>query len=75
MGRGWREEEGARKLLNIQGLFPTSLRVVHPSKEEVRIKHQEVYMEKQGPPGQTQTQKGNLQRVEARTWDECRYSI
>lgn len=74
MGRGWRED-GERKMLNIQGSFPASLRVVQPSKEEVRIKRQEAYKDKQGAPDQTQTQKGNLQRVEERTWEEHRYRI
>jgi len=40
---------------------------MHPSKEEVRQKCQEACMGEQGAPGQTQTQKGSLQRVEART--------
>lgn len=75
MGRGWREEEGRRRMLNIQGSFPASLRVVQPSEEEVRIKLQKAYMDKQGAPGQAQTEKGNLQRVEERTWDEHRYRI
>ena len=40
---------------------------MHPNKEEVRQKCQDACMDKQGAPGQTQTQKGSLQRVEART--------
>lgn len=51
MGTGWREEEGRRRMLNIQGSFPASLRVVQPSEEEVRIKLQKAYMNKQGAPG------------------------
>ncbi|PKU46491.1 rna-directed dna polymerase from mobile element jockey- hypothetical protein [Limosa lapponica baueri] len=37
------------------------------NKEEVGQKHQEACMDEQGAPGQSQTQKGSLQRVEART--------
>jgi len=40
---------------------------MHPSKKEVRQKCQEVCMDEQGAPGQTQAQKGSLQRVETRT--------
>ena len=40
---------------------------MQPNKEEVGPKHQEACMDEQGAPGQTQTQKGSLQRVEART--------
>ncbi|KAK4819916.1 hypothetical protein QYF61_014651 [Mycteria americana] len=40
---------------------------MHANKEEVRQKHQEACMDEQGAPGQIQTQKGSLQRVEART--------
>jgi len=39
---------------------------MHPNKEEIRQKCQEACMDEQGGPGQTQTQKGNIQRVEAR---------
>ncbi|PKU47462.1 hypothetical protein llap_2202 [Limosa lapponica baueri] len=40
---------------------------VCPNKEKVSQKRQEACMNAQGTPGQTQTQKGSLQRVEART--------
>ena len=40
---------------------------MHPNKEEVRQKCQVASMDEQGVPGQTQAQKGSLQRVEART--------
>jgi len=39
---------------------------MHPSKENIRQKHQEAYMDEQGAPGQIQAQKGSLQRVEVR---------
>ncbi|GAB0179943.1 mitochondrial enolase superfamily member 1 [Grus japonensis] len=39
---------------------------MHPSKGEVRQKRPEACMDEQGAPGQTQTQKGSLPRVEAR---------
>jgi len=38
---------------------------MYPNKEEFRQKCQEACMDEQGAPGQTQTQKGILQRVEA----------
>lgn len=37
---------------------------MHPYKEEIREESQEVCMDEQGAPRQTQTQKGSLQRVE-----------
>jgi len=40
---------------------------MHPGKEIVRQKRQEACMDEQGAPGQTQTEEGSLQRVEART--------
>jgi len=40
---------------------------MHPLKDEVKQKHQEACIDEQGAPEQTQTQKGSLQRVEART--------
>jgi len=40
---------------------------MHPNKQEVRQKKQEVCMDEQQAPGQSQTQKGSLQRVKART--------
>ncbi|GAB0208974.1 cAMP-dependent protein kinase inhibitor alpha [Grus japonensis] len=39
---------------------------MHPKKEEVKQKHQEAPTDEQGAPGQSQTKKGSLQRVEAR---------
>ncbi|GAB0178237.1 mitochondrial enolase superfamily member 1 [Grus japonensis] len=39
---------------------------MHPNKEEVRQKHQEACVDEEGAPGQTQTQKERLQRLEAR---------
>jgi len=41
--------------------------VIHPNKEEVGPKCQVACMDEQGVPGQTQTQKRTLERVEART--------
>ncbi|GAB0187151.1 hypothetical protein GRJ2_001180400 [Grus japonensis] len=55
-----------RKPVCIQGSPPPSSGAMYPNKEEVRQKHQEACMDEQGAPGQTQTQKGSLQRVEAR---------
>ncbi|PKU45327.1 rna-directed dna polymerase from mobile element jockey-like [Limosa lapponica baueri] len=43
---------------------------MHPNKEEVRQKHQEACMDEQVVPRKTQTQKGRLQRVEARTGED-----
>jgi len=40
---------------------------MRPNKEEVRQKHREACMDEQVAPEQTQTRKGSLQRVEART--------
>jgi len=40
---------------------------MHPDQEEVRQKHQEAHMDQQRAPGQTQAEKGGLQRMEART--------
>jgi len=40
---------------------------MHPSKEEFREKRQKACMDEQRAPGQTETQKGSLQRVDART--------
>jgi len=40
---------------------------MHPDQEEVRQKHQEAYMDEQDAPGQTQAEKGGLQRMETRT--------
>ncbi|PKU44335.1 rna-directed dna polymerase from mobile element hypothetical protein [Limosa lapponica baueri] len=57
---------GPRKLANIQGSPPPNSGVVHPNEVEVGQKHQEAYMDEQGAPGQTQTHKGGLQRMEAR---------
>lgn len=37
------------------------------NKEEIRQKHQEACIDEQNAPGQTQTQKGDLQAVEATT--------
>jgi len=39
---------------------------MHSNKEEVRQNCQEACMDEQGAPGQTQAQKGNLQKVKAR---------
>jgi len=39
---------------------------MHPGKEVVRQNRQEACMGEQGAPGQTQTQKGSLQKVKAR---------
>jgi len=51
-----------RKLVNIQGSCPPSSRAAQSNKE-VRQKYQEACMDEQGAPGQSQTQKGNLQRM------------
>ncbi|GAB0205450.1 hypothetical protein GRJ2_003010600 [Grus japonensis] len=47
-------------------LLQALLGVTHPNKEEVRQKCQEACVDEQGAPGQSQTKKGSLQRVEAR---------
>lgn len=41
-------------------------RSVHSNKQEIRQKCWEARMKVQGAPGQTKTQKGSIQRVEAR---------
>ena len=53
-------------MVNIQGSPPLISGEMHPNKEEVRQKHQ-ACVDEQGPPGRSQTEKGSLQRVEART--------
>jgi len=67
MGLSYGRKRGPKKLANTQELPPPSAGVMHPSKEEVGQKHQKACMDQQGTPGQTQAQKGSLQRVEART--------
>ncbi|GAB0182044.1 mitochondrial enolase superfamily member 1 [Grus japonensis] len=59
-------KRGSRKLVSIQGSPPPSSGAMRPNKEEVRQKCQEACIDRQGAPGQTQTQKGSLQRVESR---------
>lgn len=50
------ESKGApRKLVNIERSLPPNLRALHPNEHEVRQKYQEVYMDDQDTPGQTQT--------------------
>ncbi|KAJ7407071.1 hypothetical protein BTVI_64078 [Pitangus sulphuratus] len=68
----WREER-RRNLVNIQGSSPPSSGEMHPNKEETGQKCQ-VCVDEQGAPESKQTQKGSLQRVEARTgaWEEHR---
>lgn len=41
--------------------------MVHPNEQEVGPKRREAHVDERGAPGQTQAQKGSLQRVEART--------
>ena len=55
----------SRKLVNIQGSAPPSSS--NASQKEVRQKCQEACLDEQRAPGQTQAQKGSLQRVKART--------
>jgi len=40
---------------------------MHPEQDEVRQKCQEAYMDEKGASGQTQAEKGRLQRMEIRT--------
>ncbi|GAB0182327.1 hypothetical protein GRJ2_000698000 [Grus japonensis] len=56
---------GPRKLVSIHESPPPSSGAIHPKKEEVKQKCQEACMDEQGAPGQAQTKKGSLQRVEA----------
>jgi len=61
----WREV-GPRKLVNAQGSPPPSSGWWIPTKRKSG-KNGMVYMDEQVAPEQTRTQKGSLQRVEART--------
>jgi len=61
-----RGKRGPRKLVSIQGSPPPNSGEMHPDQEEVKQKHQEAYMDEQGAPGQTQAEKGGLQRIETR---------
>ncbi|GAB0204290.1 hypothetical protein GRJ2_002894600 [Grus japonensis] len=60
------EGRGAQDSWSIQGSPPPSSGAMHPNKEEVKQIHQEAPVDEQGAPGQSQTKKGSLQRVEAR---------
>lgn len=57
----------ARKLVDIQESPLPSSEAMRLNKEEVGEKHQEAYIDEQNAPGQTQTQKRDLQGVEATT--------
>lgn len=61
------EKRGPRKLVNIQGSPHPSSEMMHPKEEEVRQKCQETCRCDRGAPGQVQTHKGSLQRVETGT--------
>ncbi|GAB0206735.1 mitochondrial enolase superfamily member 1 [Grus japonensis] len=66
MGQSPGGKRGPRQLVSIQGSPPPSSGEMHPNKEEVRQKCEEACMDEQAGPGQSQMQKGSLQRVEAR---------
>ncbi|PKU31591.1 hypothetical protein llap_18106 [Limosa lapponica baueri] len=55
-----------RKLVDTEGSPSPSSRAVHPNEQEVKQKRQEACVDEQGVPGQTQAQKGSMQKVEAR---------
>ena len=67
MGCGPGGKAGLRKLVNIQGSPPPSSRGVQPIKYDIRQKCLEGCVDEQVAPGQTQTQKGSIQRVATRT--------
>ncbi|KAJ7427523.1 hypothetical protein WISP_06092 [Willisornis vidua] len=60
-------KRGPRKMVCVQGSPPPCSGAMHPSEEEIKQKCQGASVDEQGLPGQTQTQKGSLQRVNTRT--------
>ncbi|GAB0178039.1 nucleoside diphosphate kinase 6 [Grus japonensis] len=66
-------KKGSRQLANIQGPPPPSSGAIDPNKGEVRQTCLEACMDEQGAPGQTQTQKGSVESVEA--WEEYRETV
>jgi len=67
MGKETTELQRETKVVNYLHMwFELTKIIMRPNQGEVRQKCQDAYMDEQGAPGQTQAEKGGLQRMETR---------